>query len=175
MGINFQMLSGSHIYLAPHLSRLLRVNIPPRTNLDLPIPTRPVPIKQIRQVILIHHIALPRPAVLVLLARVLLLVLGENQIRAPVVLAAALGVGQLAVGAAVRGLGDAVDVAALVVDKVLAQVQLHLARRVGRAAHARERGVAAFGAELPVHLLGDGEAAVATQHPCLEVPDARKA
>lgn len=134
-----------------------------------------MPTDQVRQVILVHDIPVPRPALLVCLPRILLLILGEDQVRAPVILSATRRVSQLAVGAAVRGLGDAVDIAALVVDKVLLQVQLHVARRVGRAADARERGVAAPGAELPLHLLGHAEAAVAAENPGLQLADAREA
>lgn len=84
--------------------------------------------KQIRQVVLVHDIAGPGPAFLVRLARVLLLILGEYQIRTPVVLAPALHIGQLAVGTTVRRLGNAVNIATLVVDKVLFQMQFCLPR-----------------------------------------------
>lgn len=139
------------------------------------MPARPVPAHQIGQKVIIHHVPLPRPAVLLRHAHVLLLILGQDQARAPVVLTPALHIAQLAVGAAVRGLGDAVHIAALVVDEVALQVQLRGARCVGRTADARQCGLPALGAELPVHFLADGEAPVAAQDPRLELADATKA
>lgn len=135
------------------------------------MPTCPLPRHQVRQVVLIHQVALPRPTVLVRLTRVLLLVLGQNQPGAPVALAAAHYVGQFPVGAAVRGLGHTVDVAAFIVDKILLEVQPRGARGVGATRHACERGLAAFGAELAVHFARDGKTPVAAQDPGLELAD----
>lgn len=134
--------------------------------------TSPLPRHQVRQVILIHKVPLALPAVVIDLPLVLLLVLGQDEVLAPVALAAALHAGHLAVGGAVHRLGDAVDVAALVVLEVALEVQLHLARAVGAAARPRQRCLSALGAELLVHLPRHVEAPVAAQHPCLELLDA---
>lgn len=144
-----------------HSSPLLRIDIPPRPNLDPPMPTSPLPSNKIRQIILIHKVPLALPAIVVHLARILALVLGKNQILAPVALAAALNARHLAVGGAVHWLGDAVDVAPLVVLEVALQVQLHLAGAVGAAARPRQRRLPALGAELLVHLPRHVEAPVA--------------
>lgn len=77
------------------------------------------------------------------------------------VLAPAPNVGQLAIGAAMGRLGDAVDIATLVVLEILLQVESRVAVRVRRATGARERRLPTLGAELPVHLARHVEAAVA--------------
>jgi hypothetical protein len=151
---------------------LLRIDIPTRSNLDPPVAPRPLPGKQVRQVILIHEVPLPLPAVVGHLALILALVLGKDQVLAPVALAAALDPVHLAVGGAVHRLGDAVDVAPLVVLEVALEVQLHPARGVGAAARAGEGRLAAPGAELLVHLSCHVEAAVAAEDPGLELLDA---
>lgn len=136
------------------------------------MPTGPLSSDQVRQVIVVHEVPLALPAVLVGLALVLALVLGEDEVLAPVALAAALHALHLAVGGAVHRLGDAVDVAALVVLEVALEVQLHLARAVGAAARPRQRRLPTLGAELLVHLPRHVEAAIAAQDPCLELLDA---
>lgn len=161
-------LTTSNIPSAP----LLRIDIPPRPNLNPPMPTSPLPSNQVRQVILIHKVPLALPPVVVDLARVLALVLSKNKVLAPVALAAALHARHLAVGGAVHRLGDAVDVAPLVVLEVALQVQLHLARAVGAAARPRQRRLPALGAELLLHLPRHVEAPVAAQDPGLELLDA---
>lgn len=136
------------------------------------MPPSPLPSNKVRQIILIHKVPLPLPPVVVDLARVLALVLGKDEVFAPVALAAALNARHLAVGGAVHGLRDAVDVAPLVVLEVALQVQLHLAGAVGAAARPRQRRLPALGAELLVHLPRHVEASVAAEDPCLELFDA---
>lgn len=136
------------------------------------MPTSPLPGDQVRQIILIHKIPLPLPPVVVDLALVLALVLGEDEVLAPVALAAPLHARHLAVGGAVHGFRDAVDVATLVILEVALEVQLHLARAVGAAACSCESRLAALGAELLVHLPRHVEAPVAAQDPRLELLDA---
>lgn len=151
---------------------LLGIDVPARPNLDPPMPAGPLPSDQVWQVILVHEVPLSLPAVLVGAALVLALVLGEDEVLAPMALAAALHARHLAVGGTVHRLGDAVHVAALVVLEVALEVQLHLARAVGAAARPRQRRLPALGAELLVHLTRHVKAPVAAQHPCLELLDA---
>lgn len=115
---------------------------------------------------------MPLSAVLINLLGVLLLVLGKDQLLAPVVLAATLHVGKFAIGTAMYWLGDAVDISALIVLEVLLEVQSHVARRVGRATYPGKCGLSALGAKLLVHLSRHVEAAVAAQHPGFELFDA---
>lgn len=164
--------SSTSSLLISHSAPLLCIDVPSRPNLDPPVPTGPLPSDQIRQVILVHEVPLALPAVLVGAALVLALVLGQDEVLAPVALAAALHARHLAVGGAVHRLGDAVDVAALVVLEVALEVQLHLARGVGAAARPRQRRLPALGAELLVHLPRHVEAPVAAQDPGLELLDA---
>lgn len=134
---------------------------------------RPLSSDEVGQVVLVHQIPLPCATVFCCLACVLFLVLGQDQVRAPVVPASTLHVSLSAIGGAMHWLRDAVDVAALVVLKVLFQVQPHVARCVGRAAGPRQGGLAALGAELALHLSCPVEAAVAAQDPSLQLLDAR--
>lgn len=85
--------------------------------------TCPLPRDQVRQIVFIHQITLPGPTVLIGLSRVFFLVLSQYQPGAPVTLATANYVSQLAIGTAMCGLGHTVNVAALVVDKIFLQVQ----------------------------------------------------
>lgn len=130
-----------------------------------------MPREYVGQVILIHNVLLARPSLLLVGTRVLLLVLGEDEVGAPVVLPAGV-LGEAAVGAPVDGLGHAVDVAAVVPLVVFLEVHLEVALGVGGAAGAGEGGLAARRAELLGHVLADLEAAVAAEDPVLEVGDA---
>ncbi|PNY27838.1 Uncharacterized protein TCAP_02229 [Tolypocladium capitatum] len=150
----------------------LRIHGPAGAHADPPAGVCPVAGEDARQAVLVHEVLLPRPALLLLRLEVLLLVLGEDQVPAPAALAAAHVLWQPAVGAAVDGLGHAVDVAAVVPLVVALEVDPEVAVLVGGAAGARERGLAARGAELLGHVLCDLEAAMAAQHPVLEVGDA---
>lgn len=71
-----------------------------------------------------------------------------------------------------RGLGHAEDVAAVIPLEVPFQVDDEVAALVGGATGASECGLAAFGAKLLVHVLGDGKAAVAAENPVFELGDA---
>lgn len=151
---------------------LLGVDVPPRSDLDPPIPRCPVTRQDAGEVVVIHQVPVAGATVLILLALVLLLVLREDQLCAPPVLAAALDIGLLAVGRAVRWLGDAEDVATLVDLEVLLEVEGEVARGVRGARHAREGRLAAGRAELLRRVLANLPAAVAAEDPCLLHSDA---
>lgn len=78
---------------------------------------------QVRQIVFIHQIALPGATVLIGLARVFLLILSQYQPSAPVTLATANDISQLAIGATMCGLGYTVNIAALIIDKIFLEVQ----------------------------------------------------
>lgn len=69
------------------------------------------------------------------------------------------------------GLGNAVDVSAVVPLEVLLEVDLEVAVLVGGAARADESGLTARGAELTIHFFTDGKAAVASENPVFEMGD----
>lgn len=124
------------------------------------------------KIVVVHQVPLSLSTLLLGLLLVLLLILGQDQILAPMVLASTIDVVHLAAGSAMDGLGYAVDITALVVLKVLLQVQAHVPVAVSRAGCPRECGLSTLGTELPVHLPRNVETTVAAQHPCLELFDA---
>lgn len=157
------------------LPLLPRVHVASRAHANPASRPGPVAGQDAGQVVLVHEVLLPRAALLVARAYKLLLVLGEDQVLAPAVLAAGVArrvAVQAAVGGAVDRLGHAVDVAAVVPLEVALEVQPECALVVGGAAGAQERGLSARRAELARHVAGDGEAAVAAEHPRLELGDA---
>lgn len=154
-----------------NLAPLLSVDVPSRADSYPSMTAAPLTSEEIWQVVLIHQIFLPLPAVFCSLLLVLLLVLSQDQILAPVVLASALHVVQLAAGGAMYRLWYAVDVAALVVLEVLLEVQPHVSVAVSRAGSPCEGGLPALGAELLVHLPCHVEATVAAENPCLQLLD----
>lgn len=87
---------------------------------------RPLTAKQIGQVVLVHQIPVPLSAILVYLLRVLFLVLGQDQLLAPMVLPPTLHVRHFAIRTAMHRLGYAVNVSSLVVLEVLFQMQPHI-------------------------------------------------
>jgi len=80
----------------------------------------------------------------------------------PTILSSALDIGVLATGRPVGRLGDAKDVAAVVVLEVGLQVESEVARRIRAAGYTRQGSVAARGAELLGHILADLPAGVAS-------------
>ncbi|KAL6876280.1 hypothetical protein HDV57DRAFT_510598 [Trichoderma longibrachiatum] len=146
---------------------------PSRTDLDLPTTARSMTGQKTRQIIVIHQVLLPLSPLLIQRLDVLLLVLSEDQVSAPTILAAHM-LGQSSIRTAVNRLRHAKDVSAVVPLEVLLQMDLEVSVLIRRAARPGERGLAALGTELLVHVLGDVEAAVAPQHPRLQVCDARQ-
>lgn len=74
----------------------LGVDVAARPNLDPPAARAPGPAQDAGQIVLIHEVAIPCPAILVQLLGVFLLVLGQDQLSPPTILATALDVGSLA-------------------------------------------------------------------------------
>lgn len=148
-----------------------RVDIPPSTNLDLAPRSRPVARQKPRQEIIVHEILLPLSPLLIQRLSVLPLILGQDQILSPVILAAHM-LGQSAIGAAMNRLRHAKHISSSVPLEALLEVDLEVSVLVRRAACSGEGALAALGAELLVHVLCDVEAAVAAQHPRLEICDA---
>jgi len=101
------------------LPLLLCVDIAARPDLDLPPARIPRAGQNPREIIVVHEIPIPCPAVLLGLLCVLLLVLGQDEFLSPSILTAPLDVGLLAICCAVGWLGDAVHIASLVELEVL--------------------------------------------------------
>lgn len=177
MDIHFYICLFIFFFIITVNSISLHLPLPPRvhgsscTNLDLAACSRPVTRQKSRQEILIHQILLPLPPLVIQCLGVLLLVLSQDQVPAPAILATNI-LGQSSIGTAVDRLGHAKHVSAVIPLKVLLEVNLEVAMLVRRAARPREGGLAALGAELLIHILCDVEAAVAPQNPRLEICDA---
>ncbi|KND91840.1 hypothetical protein TOPH_03303 [Tolypocladium ophioglossoides CBS 100239] len=175
--MHFNQASSKHPSTVVNSSALslvlaFRIHSAASAHADPPSGICPIAREDARQPVLVHQVLLPCPALLVRHLEVLLLVLGEDQVPAPATLATAHVLGQPTISAAVHGLGHAVDVAAVVPLVVALEVDPEVAVLVGSAASARERRLAARRAELLAHVLCDLEAAVAAQHPVLEVGNA---
>lgn len=120
------------------LPPLLRVDIATSSDLDPPIALGPRPAEDTRQIILVHQVAVPRALFLLYFPGILLLVLGEDELLTPTILATTLDAGILAARRAVCGFGDAENIAAVVVLEVLLQVKLEVPLGVGAAGHTCE-------------------------------------
>lgn len=158
----------------PRLTSLLAVHIPSRAHPDPPMTAGPLAGDDIWKIVVIHQVPLSLSTLLLGLLLILLLILSQYQILAPMVLSSTVDVVHLAAGSAMNWLGHAVDVATLVILEVLLQVQAHISVAVSRAGYPCEGGLSALGAELSVHLSRHVEATVAAQDPCLELFDTRK-
>lgn len=155
-------------------SALPRVDVPASPNPASASVLVALPRQDTRQVILVHEIMLTAtpPLLLFVGPHVLLLILGEDKLRAPAALPAAAF--PFAACVACNGLGDAVAVAAVVPLHVLLQVHCELAVGGRSARDTGERVFAASGAELLVHVLGGEETGVATLDEGFEVLDSLK-
>lgn len=149
---------------------LLGVDISSTTD-PRPTTTVPMPISRqdTRQIILIHQIPLLFPLFLLVMSGEFLLIFCENQLVAPVSLAAALNT---SIGTAMYGLGDAEAIAARVPLHVFLEVEFEFAVGRGGAGDAGEGGTAAARAELLAHFFCRAEAGVAAEDICLQVLDA---
>lgn len=157
---------------ASSLASLLAVDIPARAHPDSSMTAGPLASDDVGKIVIIHQVPLSLSTLLLGPLLVLLLVLGQYQILAPMVLASTIDIVHLAAGSAMDWLWDAIDIATLIILKVLLQVQAHVAVAVSRTGYPRERGLSALGAELSVHLPRHIETTVAAQDPRLELFDA---
>ncbi len=110
---------------------LFGVDIATRPDLDPSVAPAPCPSEDTGEVVIVHEVTVFRAAVLLRFPRVLLLVRGKDEVVAPSILAASLDVGLLAIGRAMRWLGNAIHITAVVVLEVLLQVESEVARGIG--------------------------------------------